>query len=373
MNDLSRSGSQFKTLAYADPQFESYLRGTFSSHQLAVPIRTLNVRSQKEEVTFEVVNRKDVERPSMLIVLLKLLRPQTLTLSVGTMIVSFVAAEKFKLPLDFTLSVLTILAVLFFHAAINLLNDFYDHMKGHDRINPQGGSRAIQRAWIPAHFVQKLGLFFLILSFLAGIPVLILHSSIVIVLAALSALAGLEFSTHRLGLKNLGLGEYLVFLLTGPFLTCGFVWATSGLFHRQMILLGFVFGFVTLFFYHVSNIENILVDAHADRRTWAVFIGIDRAKKLLWVIAGLITLSYFAFAISYCVPDWQSGHSLLLEEQKGLVIFLAMYAVIAINMILICVRTGQLHSPLSSELESIRHRSLRLHWLTVICMIIAMA
>ncbi len=369
MTDLAAPESHFKTFSHSDPQFDSYLRGTFSNDLMAIPVRTLNVRSLKEEVTFEVVSKKDIDRPSILIVLLKLLRPQTLTLSVGTMIVSFVAALRLKLPLDFNISVLTILAVLFFHAAINLLNDFYDHMKGHDRVNPQGGSRAIQRAWISAHIVQKLGFGFLILSLLLGIPVLTLHSGVVIALALVSALAGLEFSTHRLGLKNLGLGEYLVFFLTGPFLTCGFVWATSGLFIPQMVLLGFVFGFTTLFFYHVSNIENILVDALAGRRTWAVFIGIDRAKKLLWMLASFMTISYFAFAWVYSVPDRQ----LVTPEQlHRLMIFSAMYLVIAINLVLICIRTGNLHSPLSSELESIRHRSLRLHWLIFICMIIAM-
>ncbi len=353
---ISTGGSQFKTLSSSDPQFHSYLRGTFSNEQMAVPVSTLNVRSQTEEVTFELVDKKDISKPSLSAILLKLLRPQTLTFSVGTMIVSFIVATRLHLELDPTLSLLTIFAVLFFHAAINLLNDYYDHVKGHDRINPRGGSRVIQLAWMPAHAVQKMGFGFLGLSFLLGIPVLVSHSSVVIALAGISALAGLEFSTHKLGLKNLGLGEYLVFFLTGPFLTCGFVWATSGRFHSEMIYLGSIFGFATLFFYHVSNIENILVDAQANRKTWAVHTGIDRAKKILWLLAGLITLSYFAFAFTFDQLNWFT--------------FTLTYIVIGLNLGLICIKSSRALSPLSSDLESIRTRSLRLHWLIVICMII---
>lgn len=363
--------TQFKTLAYSDPLFRAYLRGTFSRDQMAIPVHTLNVRSQKEEVTFEVLAKNCIHRPSMFTVILKLLRPQTLTFSVGTMLASLVAAQKLQLPFDSTIAMLSVLAVLFFHAAMNLLNDFYDHMNGHDRINPQGGSRVIQQAWITADTVQKLGFGFLVLSLIFGIPALLLHASIVVLLAALSALAGLEFSTHKLGFKNLGLGEYLVFLLTGPLLTCGLVWATSGLFHQQMIFLGFIFGFITLFFYHVSNIENILVDAQVGRRTWAVFVGIDRAKILLWIIAGLFSLSYFVYALNMSAPDWQKNSLFLKTEQRSLLAFLLLYLVVAINMFLICLRVSRSHSPLSSSLESLRHRSLRLHWLTVICVTLA--
>jgi len=365
--------SYFKTLSKSDSEFEAYLRGTFSNELMAVPVRTLNVQSQNEEVTFEVLVKKDISRPNFLLVLLKLLRPQTLTFSVGSMVVSFVAAQRMKIPLDFWLSILTIFAVLFFHAAINLLNDYYDHIKGHDRINPNGGSRAIQKAWIPAYQVQRLGFAFFALAVICGVPVLIQHSSLVVVLATLSALAGIEFSTHKLGLKNLGWGEYLVFLLTGPLLTCGFVWATSAYFLWQMLLLGCLFGFVSLLFYHFANIENIFLDSQVHRKTWAVHLGIDRAKKFLWVIAASILLSYTAFAISFALPQWPSRQTLLPEEQRDLLLLVSMFVILAVQLILICVQSNRLLSPLSSDFESIRNRSLRLHWLTVICMILALS
>ncbi len=351
--------TEFKTLGHQDPQFEAYLLGTFSKERMAVPVRTLNVRSLKEEVTFELIDKKNIKSPAFALVLLKLLRPQTLTFSVGTIVVAYSTALKLHLPIELGLSLMTLSAVLFFHAAINLLNDFYDHMKGHDRMNPNGGSRVIQRAWISAHLVQKLGFGFLFLSLLLGIPVVLQHSSVVIALAIVSGLAGLEFSTHKLGFKNLGLGEYLVFFLTGPFLTCGFIWATSGVFSWQMIFLGLVFGFVSLFFYHVSNIENILTDAQGGRRTWAVFLGIDRSKQMLWVLAGLVSLSYFSFVLS-------------LSDKRSTLIFSLLFLIIAANMILICLRANQSNSPLSSDLESLRHRSLRLHWLMIVCMIVAL-
>ncbi len=364
--------TKFETLAHSDPQFDSYLRGSFSSELVAIPIRTLNVGSLKEEVTFEVLEKKNIKRPSFFSILLKLLRPQTLSLSAGTMLVSIITASKLQLKISLESALLTIFSVLFFHASLNLFNDFYDHLRGHDRINPQGGSRVIQQAWLPAHIVQKIGFVFLGLSIAFGLPVLYLHSGIVVAIAAISAFAGLEFAIHKLGFKNFGLGEYLVFFLTGPLLTSGAVWAVSGQFQMQMLYLGFVFGSATLFFYHISNIENILVDALAARKTWAVYLGIDNSKKALWFIAGIFSLSYFLFVLSVCKLSTARGPQPLELDLNKFTLFLFLYFILALQFILICVRANRSQSPLSSELESLRNRSLRLHWLTVICMIIAL-
>ncbi len=367
------SPSEYRTLSKSNPEFDSYSRGNFSTNEMAIPVRTMNVRAQNEEVTFEILKKNSISKPNFFRVLLTLLRPQTLTFSVGTMVVSFIAIQKMKLPADLVISILTIFAILFFHAALNLLNDYYDHVKGHDRINPHGGSRVIQKAWIPAYQVQRLAFLFFALSFLFGIPVLILHSWIVIGLAALSAWAGVEFATQKIGLKNLGLGEYLVFFLTGPLLTSGFIWAITNQFVWQMLLLGSIFGSVALFFYHFSNIENILPDAQAGRKTWAVYLGIDRAKKFLWVIGGFFLLSYFAFAFVYSFPEMMSQRTLLATEVQHFVVFAAMSMVLIINLVFICLKSLKSSSPLASDLKNIRYRSLRLHWLTVICMILAMS
>jgi 1,4-dihydroxy-2-naphthoate octaprenyltransferase len=338
-----------------------------------VPVRTMNVRAQNEEVTFEILDSRSVQRPSFLIVLLRLLRPQTLTFSVGTMIVAFIAAHRMKLPTELLTSVLTIFAILFFHAALNLLNDYYDHLKGHDRINPHGGSRAIQKAWIAAYQVQRLAFFFFALAFVFAVPVLMLHSFLFISLVLVSLFAGMEFTTNKIGLKNFGLGEYLVYFLTGPLLTCGFVWSITDQFVWQMLLLGSVFGASTLFFYHFSNIENILTDAQAGRKTWAVYLGIDRAKKFLWLIGGFFLLSYFSFAFVFSFSDFFNRQSLVPLEIRNFSVFVAMSVVLMFNLLLICVKVLKSPSPLSSDLKDLRHRSLRLHWLTVICMILALS
>ncbi len=370
---MSSPESKYKTLSKSDPDFEAYLRGSFSKQQMAVPVRTLNVRSQNEEVTFEILDQASIDRPSFFIVLLKLLRPQTLTFSVGTMIVAFITSQRMHLTADLLTSVLTIFAILFFHAALNLLNDYYDHIKGHDRINPHGGSRMIQKAWIPAYQVQGFAFFFFALSFIFAVPVLLLHSFIFIGLVFLCLLAGIEFTTHKIGLKNFGLGEYLVYFLTGPLLTSGFIWSITNQFVWQMLLLGSIFGACTLFFYHFSNIENILTDALARRKTWAVYLGIDRAKKFLWLIGGFFLLSYFSFAIFYSFPEILSRKSFLPIEIRNFGILVAMSLVLLMNLFMICIRVLKSSSPLSSDLKNLKNRSLRLHWLTVICMILALS
>lgn len=346
--DTERSGPRtFKTLSHRDPEFSRYLDGSFSIEQVALPLRSLNVGTQTEEVTFEILDVADVSAPSFLSVTRALVRPSTLILSAGPMVAVLSRSLAIGRYVHWLLALACFVGVIAFQIATNLLNDYGDHMKGQDRVRPQGGSRAIQRGWIRAHKVKQIAIGLTGFAALCGVPA-ILRSPAVIV-AGIALLFTLEVAFQRLRLKARGWAEGLAFLLAGPLLTAGFVWAVTGEIALGDLTLGCSLGMIALLYLHSANFENIMVDSQAGARTWATRAGFDASLTFYMVVAAACLLTSLAHAY--------------VDAAFYLVAVVAIQALFLVRPIL---RVSKLTSPLSSGLHALRSWALRLSWITAI-------
>src|SRR5271166_3218933 len=77
---------QWKTFSRRDPEFQSYLDGTFSKNLVALPVRSLNVGTNAEQVTFEIVPANQIQRPGSMLLAWTLARPSSLAFSVAPML-----------------------------------------------------------------------------------------------------------------------------------------------------------------------------------------------------------------------------------------------------------------------------------------------
>ena len=159
---------RFKTLSRKDPEFLAYLDGSFSSRFCALPIRSLNVGTKAEQVTFEIIPRAGLPRPGFVRIARQLIRPTSLVFSMGPMIAVLFFCVAHGLNVDRLIGVTSFLGVVLFQIAMNLFNDYGDHMKGQDRLRPQGGSRAIQKGWVTATSVKRIAWICLVGAALLG-------------------------------------------------------------------------------------------------------------------------------------------------------------------------------------------------------------
>jgi 1,4-dihydroxy-2-naphthoate octaprenyltransferase len=348
---------RWKTFARTEREFLTHLDGSFSSEYRAIPMRSLNVNTSREQVTFEIRSVSEIQSPSWPLVWLKLFRPQTLTLSVGPILVALAYIVQSGIPYNRSIALTSALGALLFHGSLNLLNDYYDHLKGRDRLNIKAGSRAIQKGWVRALDVKRFGFAMLALAILLGLPAIWEHLSLLLILAVLALLAGLEFSSQSLGLKYRGWAEPIVFLLTGPLLTLGFAWAITGEFLTSMIYLGVVFGIATLIVFHLSNLEEIMVDSQAGVKTLAVRLGFDRSQRVLWALAVLETSSILLFS---CKVGFDS-RSVLFTFAAMVLQGLFMYPMIW--------KVSSTRSPLASDLKDVRNYGLILHFWTALLLL----
>lgn len=342
---------RLKTLSRSkDPDFSSHLEGTFSSTHLALPVRSLNVGTQSEEVTFSIVPEESVDRPSSLAVARALVRPSTLIFSAGPMVVVLAEIISKGFSPDRVITVFTLVGVLAFHAAVNLFNDYGDHMKGQDRVRPHGGSRAIQKGWIRAVRVRQMAWGLTGFAALCGVPAIV--SSPVVIIAGMAFLVALEFAFQRIRLKARGLAEIVAFALTGPLLTVAFAWAVTGRLAWNDATLGCIFGSIALMYFHLVNFENIMPDSQAGARTWATRAGFDASKTFFFFTAGLTLATTLV-------------HVAIFEREirLSLVLLVQVMALLPVTS-----RVRSLKSPLSSELAGLRWSAVRLAWLTALAL-----
>ncbi len=330
-----------------DSDFFAYLDGTFSKTSRALPLRSLNIGTGFEEITFQIIPIDRIDSPSLIRVAGLLARPSTLAFSSAPMVATFLSLLAFNFSqIRWLTALAAFCGVTVFHIASNLFNDYGDHIKGQDRIRPHGGSRVIQKGWVTAAQVKQAAWVLVVIAALCGLPALLGTPGAVIAAGAL--LVSLEFAFQKLRLKRRGWAECLAFLLTGPLLTTGFAWAAVGQFLPVQALAGCIFGSIALMYFHSANLENIMPDSQAGARTWATRTGFDASKKFFYFTCGLTM--FFTAALIAVIHAWY---------------FVPVVIAQAGFLVPQCRRVRALQSPLSSDLIGLRSEAVKLSWLTV--------
>jgi 1,4-dihydroxy-2-naphthoate octaprenyltransferase len=223
-------------------------------------------------------------------------RPFSFTASIVPVLIGTLLAA-YDGHFDFVMLALVVVASVLVHAGSNLVNDYYDHVKGADAPHLLGRGGMIQRGLIAPRAILIFGLvlfaaataFGLVIVYLAGWPVL---------LFALPSLAAAYFYTG--GPKPLGyvaLGEVTVFIFMGPVIVAGSYFVQTGAVSWTAVLISLPIGLLVTAILQANNIRDIGDDYAADKRTLATYIGHRWAVReyvvlLLgsYIVLGAITL-----------------------------------------------------------------------------------
>jgi len=296
--------SRFVTLTKGSPDFESYLLGTFSKTERALPVQTLNVNSASETVTFKIVSCTGIDKPKMAWMLLRSIKMRSLLLVLFPLLLVLT-----KNVVDLTIrdpiaALIATLGVIFAYVAVSLRNDFMDHMKGVDRVIEKSGSRAIQNGWMTAAQVKSLSNVFLALSLLLSIPVAIGYPHVLIVLAiALAVGVWAQFNKKNSFKYRIG-GEIALFLMFGPLLTTGYQMAMGAPFDEEVVILGCLWGWLVLFVVQVKNFTNIMASSQAGFANTVNWLGFDRSKVLIGAWWVLFVVFNFIFHMNFAGYYW---------------------------------------------------------------------
>ncbi len=287
--------TELLTLSKADPKFLSYLDGTFSKNERALPVRSLNVRTESEQITFQIRKVKDIERPWFASQWLQILKVRNLLLVAFPI---FLILTKDLLQgklLDPFTAVLSSLGVLFLMTGMSLRNDYLDHLSGLDRVHPQAGSRSIQNGWVTAKQVLLWSYVYFALGFVFGLKALIMYPKVLILLGVLAALGIFGLSSYKLGFKYRRWSEWTAFWLLGPFLVIGVHLSAGAELDAETVALGVFTGWMSVFYLHLKNFDQLMVNEKAQFENTMTWLGYEKGRQWLalwWVGLFLIQLGY---------------------------------------------------------------------------------
>ena len=163
--------TEFVTISKSDKNFKNYMLGKVPGNVnlISVPAKAFNADTDKDQMTFQLINKSKVNSPKFSVLSTQLMRLKWLTLTLTPVICAFAYLEGLGFNFNLLNMALIAVTILFAHASIFILNDFYDHLFGIDSLRPKGGTRVIQKAWLEASRVRTLGFVFLSLAVVIGV------------------------------------------------------------------------------------------------------------------------------------------------------------------------------------------------------------
>ncbi len=311
---------KFITRKRSDLDFKSLMRGYVTEDssgvgapvygQRAIPVKSLNINLLSEEVTFQIFMEKDlpqfsffkkVEALFSLRYWIFILLPLLTVLGYRTIDGHAWDSQK--------AFILLIGAVLGF-SSFKLVSDLIDFYSGWDRVErfkflnnshhhslTEGLLTVTQVGWALA--VQ------MIFSFLCLSLIWIdqKNNSLLFLFLAALVLSFIWIKAKPPWKYRVG-GEWLSFILLGPFLVFGYVLGIGSEISNEDIWLGLIFGLSTLLLTQTSQIKNLMSFYKAGFRTTLVTLGFEKAKKWLQFLYFLYFVGLVAYQWIYHGYDW---------------------------------------------------------------------
>jgi 1,4-dihydroxy-2-naphthoate octaprenyltransferase len=199
------------------------------------------------------------------------LRPVSFTASVIPVLVgTAIAAENEFRPLLFVLALLGSIAI---HAGTNLVNDYFDHVKGTDTAESLGQSGVIQRGVLSARAVLAGGVLAFAIGAAIGLIITAMTGWPVLALGIASVLAGYFYTASPFSLAYRGLGEAVVFIFMGPVIVMGAYYVQIESWAWAPFLASLPIGLLVAAILHANNVRDIESDRRNNKWTLAALAG----------------------------------------------------------------------------------------------------
>ncbi len=214
-------------------------------------------------------------------------RPAFFSASVLAVIAALTLAWHEAGALKSDLAVLTLLAIMCFHASANVLNDYYDVYNDNanqNRIYPfSGGSRFMQNQVLSRAETFRLGVALLGIGIILGIWMIGLSSIELLWFGLAGALLAVFYSAPPC-LACRGLGDVTIAVTFGVLPVAGTLWLQIGAIPSAAWWLGAIVGIFTAAILWINSIPDIEADRRAGKRTLPVRLGAKNAPYGLAVL-----------------------------------------------------------------------------------------
>lgn len=230
--------------------------------------------------------------------------------------------------IDAANALMTYVGVIFLHASVDLLNDYWDHKRGIDEMTTRtkfsGGTGVLPDRLLSPRAVYGAGIMFLILGGAIGAYFVVLKGVTIAVILGFAVVAIYFYSTS---IVNAGLGELFVGI-KGAMIVLGSYYVQTAQLDFSAAFAGIIIGLLSATVLYVNSFPDYSADKAGGRRTLVIMMGKSRAARVfpLFFIAayclviaavvtghakvyGLASLASLPLSILACKDLWRGGES----------------------------------------------------------------
>lgn len=297
--------AQFVTVKKSQPEFSDYLWGRLEhvNNLRAIPVKTYDLGTADESVTFEMKSITEIKRPGLFAFFAAFIKLNSFILILFPL---FYVLEKnyyaggYNTPLGIFFAAVS---SIFLFAGLNIRNDVYDHISGFDRVNIDLNRKPIRMGWISAQLASRVSMGLIILAGVLAVPATLLQPKLMWVIAAALVLFFVGRFAKNNSYKQQHSGELILFLLIGPALAVGYQVAAGSVVDVEVIGFGALWGFLVLYLIQVNNFSHIMTSSQSGIKNTMTKLGFDWAQKFLivtWLVFILLNLLFhFYFSTVY--------------------------------------------------------------------------
>ena len=188
---------------------------------------------------------------------------------------------------------LSLIAAVFYHAGINVLNDYFDYLNGTDNINQTGlspftgGSRMIQNKIMTPGETYILGVLFLITGSIIGLYLAYERGIFLLLIGTMGLFSGYYYTAPPLFFAGRGLGELLVGLNFGVLSVAGSYYVQAQGFSFAAVFASLPLLFLIAAILYINEFPDYDADKAVGKNHLVVYLGMERARwGFLFIVAG---------------------------------------------------------------------------------------
>ena len=293
--------SQFITAKKGTPEFERLITGSFSKTRRALPVQNLRVGSSSEEVTFEIIEKKDITSRFAYI---NFVSPKKLLFVLFP--VFYFTMSNWNKPLLATPELECIIFGLIMSILlVQIKVDIQDFISGYDRIRGDKGQKVLSKGWKTVSCLNRdFNIIAVLATLLAIIPLIYEPKRILSVVMTLI----LFFIGHKLGVsqRNRLIRDFSLALIAGPSLAYWIIPNVSSL------LFGIVWGFFVFFALQLEHFQHYFAQTQAGEKNLITLRSFDQAPQILWAVWALSLIVYAIMRLLTSHLAWWGGSMLIM-------------------------------------------------------------
>ena len=221
---------------------------------------------------------------------------------------------------------LAMLGAIFVHIGTNLANDYFDHLSGCDKANPNptpfsGGSRVIQEGLIAPKAILFVSLAAFVLGGAIGLYLNYLcGKNVILILGIIGVFLGFFYTAKPLRIGYGSFGELAVGAGFGPLMVMGAYYVQAQHLPFKVFLISIPVGLLIALVLFINEFPDYQADKSVGKRTIVVLLGKKNAVILYHFLLALVYLSVILLIAFKYVP--RPGSLVILSAPLALKAFL---------------------------------------------------